>query len=261
MPIGWIGVPVVMAVGSWLFISPILGQLKCGDARILSLCLQELKGEDMMQRMRMNWSPRMGAQHDAFEVYVSGRFHPALTSERTWSNAMFVGLRPIAQTALRDHPQASSDELARATAIVQPLLDDYLKGDRQQLESVRKLGTAGGLIATPYWVLVPIAFLSILLSVFRPGGLVLDFAGATVVNRQGESISRGRSLLRAIITWSPVLVVAIGVPAGLFGQSLRGAGIAGAAAMAIMLIGAAFAIVTPERGIQDRLAGTYLVPR
>jgi hypothetical protein len=104
------------------------------------------------------------------------------------------------------------------------------------------------------YVAVP-ALLAALL--FR-GGLVLLIAGVTFVRGDGARASRVRVFWRAIVTWSPLALAAI-----LFGFVYHaiGAPAAGIGA-AIFFIGlAAISLALPNRGLADRLAGTWPVPR
>jgi hypothetical protein len=108
-------------------------------------------------------------------------------------------------------------------------------------------------------VVVPFAFVGAL--IWR-GGLTLRAFGAAVVNRHGEPASRFRALWRAMVTWSIALALpaffrtngdVTAAPAGLLLlQSLL---------MALFIAGAVWTALNPSRSIQDRLAGTWIVPR
>ena len=67
--------------------------------------------------------------------------------------------------------------------------------------------------------------------------------------------------MRALIAWSPIFA-AIGV--GLAATFLKSVTVFEAilvGGLVVLAVGAVHALVTPARGIQDRLAGTWLVPR
>ena len=109
------------------------------------------------------------------------------------------------------------------------------------------------LVVTPFAVIGALALGS---------GFTLRWFGAALVNRRGEQASRLRALWRAIVTWS----LACGV-ATLFSK----VDIAGSvdlrvlavqtAGMALVVAAAVWTVLHPSRSIQDRLAGTWLVPR
>jgi hypothetical protein len=105
-------------------------------------------------------------------------------------------------------------------------------------------------------------FLNGLGAVITGSGFTFRPFGAMLVNRRGQRVSRVRALWRAIVTWAPVVVTLI-----LFGFdtgranfhasvfALQGAVMLGMAAAAV------WAILHPSRSIQDRLSGTWIVPR
>ncbi len=93
----------------------------------------------------------------------------------------------------------------------------------------------------------------------------MRITGIAPVTQDGVPISRLRSVGRTLVAWSPALVVPQMVFLSVIGgeQLLRSSAIVWlSVTIAIrMAVGAIYAIVNPERGIQDRIAGTYLVPR
>lgn len=118
---------------------------------------------------------------------------------------------------------------------------------------------APGLDGFRSWISLAMLSLSLpalLALVFPPllssGGLSLHLAGIAVVRRDGARAGRVRQLLRAAVAWSPVLV-AFWTPVG--GWWLA------PPALALFFGGALLAVVRPIRGLQDRIAGTALVPR
>ena len=96
------------------------------------------------------------------------------------------------------------------------------------------------------------------------GGFTLRFFGAAVVNRHGEPASRFRTLWRAAITWAPAGLLSV-----LFlvlknwktSQPDIRALTLSSLGLALLVAGAAGAAFHPSRSIQDRLAGTWIVPR
>jgi len=89
-------------------------------------------------------------------------------------------------------------------------------------------------------------------ALFR-GGLMLQALGITAVTAAGEEVSRPRALLRAVVAWSPCLVFVLAI---LFSRPWLGVGALGVAGA-----GVALAALTPARGLQDRIVGTWLVAR
>lgn len=89
------------------------------------------------------------------------------------------------------------------------------------------------------------------------GGVVLLIAGVTYVRKDGVRASRLRLLWRAMLTWSPLFPV--------FGVAILAVAkhLTWQPWLALTLLGllAAVSIALPVRGLQDRLAGTWPVPR
>jgi hypothetical protein len=110
-----------------------------------------------------------------------------------------------------------------------------------------------------------IAIWGLIWSVFLPGGPLLRAAGLAAVNRDGKQIGRLRSAVRVLVTWSPAILMGIG-------QHYYGAitrqnpfqiapwWLAGAT-LVPLIIGALWTIAHPEQGLQDRVTGTWVVPR
>ncbi len=82
-------------------------------------------------------------------------------------------------------------------------------------------------------------------------GAVLHAFDIAVVTGDGQEASRIRSAARAALAWSwvPVQVVAASYGGPMF------------AILLLKLVGVAYAADHPDRGLHDRLVGTYLVPR
>ena len=98
---------------------------------------------------------------------------------------------------------------------------------------------------------------AVIAALFFRGGLVLLIAGVTYVRKDGRRASRLRLLWRAMVTWTPcVLACALSVIA-ISKQLNWGPWLA----LAVAGLLAACSVALPGRGLQDRLAGTWPVPR
>jgi hypothetical protein len=93
---------------------------------------------------------------------------------------------------------------------------------------------------------------------FSDAGLDVCAACLLAIAAQAGS-SRARVLWRTFVAWSPVLANAALVLGG--GLYPRASLIAGVVAILLMAGGLVYATLNPERGVQDRIAGTWLVPR
>lgn len=102
------------------------------------------------------------------------------------------------------------------------------------------------------------AILSAALAYLMRGGISLRLYRLAVQTSSGQRATRTKCLLRAIIGWSPILTLFfLGTVLSISWAYELGLTIA---IWAIMFLGALYAVLKPERGIPDILAGTYLVP-
>jgi hypothetical protein len=90
-------------------------------------------------------------------------------------------------------------------------------------------------------------------------GVVLRLLGFAIVRGHGQPASRLRVLARTAVAWSPLLPMLVASVAGGFGGPAGWAVVVGASTL-MLLTGAIVAILRPARGLQDRLAGTWIVP-
>jgi hypothetical protein len=211
-------------------------------------------------------------QRSAAEQYVAAHFGSQLTSDEFWNTQApqiepFLGWRRTAAEIAARYPAVSPDELARASAIVAPQIQE-LAAESANLsanfpaggEALRGL-VASGFASIPVLVSIVFGLISVLAV---PGGLVTRALGHAVVSRDGREIGRARSVIRFLVAWSPALawIACVGVP--MFGEprvSPDVAVVVGTLAFLMMAAGAAWTVANPGRGPHDRIAGTWVVPR
>lgn len=104
-----------------------------------------------------------------------------------------------------------------------------------------------------------IGTVSVALAGLTRAGIGLWLWGITVMTLSGERASRARALRRSLIAWSPILLAAVVVLGTELGPSTDLA--ISIAASATWIAGTLYAIARPERGVQDQIAATWLVPR
>ena len=210
-------------------------------------------------------------QRTAAEQYVAAHFGSQLTSE-FWNTQApqiepFLTMRRTAAEIAARYPAVSPDELARASAIVAPQIQE-LADERATIaanfpaggEALRGL-VASGFASIPVLVSIVCGLISVLAV---PGGLVTRALRHAVVRRDGREIGRARSAIRFLVAWSPALawIACVGVP--MFGEPRVSPDVAfvlGSLAFLLMAAGVAWTIAVPGRGPHDRIAGTWVVPR
>jgi hypothetical protein len=152
----------------------------------------------------------------------------------------------------------SAADLSQAESVIAP-----------QLEKIRRFvepANFGGQILTIAGIMIGIVIViwSLIWSVILPGGPMLRAAGLAAVTRDGKQISRWRAPVRVLTTWSPTIVWTIGL--FYYNQSARYDPLVLASWWVIALtfglpaLGALWTVTHPERSLQDRLTGTWVVP-
>jgi len=107
-------------------------------------------------------------------------------------------------------------------------------------------------------------FFSIVSSIAVPGGVATRLIGIAVVTRDGNEIGRLRSLARTLIAWGPILPWLVLVPNPIvmgFGPASPLPVLFISLAFGAMTAGVVWTIAAADRGLHDRIAGTFVVPR
>ena len=104
--------------------------------------------------------------------------------------------------------------------------------------------------------------LSLLGALITGSGFTFRQFGAALVNARGERASRVRALWRALVTWMPMCATLVVVKIAPEPPNHRVSLLALESALMMLAIAAAvWAVNHPARSLQDRLAGTWIVPR
>jgi uncharacterized RDD family membrane protein YckC len=104
-------------------------------------------------------------------------------------------------------------------------------------------------------------FFSIVSSIAVPGGVAIRSIWLAVVTRDGNEIGRVRSLARTLIAWAPILVWLVSVPAQMNVGPGPGSVLAIGLVFGAMIAGVVWTLAAGDRGLHDRIAGTWVVPR
>jgi uncharacterized RDD family membrane protein YckC len=202
----------------------------------------------------------------ALETYLAGQHGALLRNAPLWSSSMQgqdgdrPELRRMASDIATRYPSVTAEELARSRETIQPTLD--------RVRPPESLGVANpgvivlGLMAA--MATLPALFCTIVSSIAVPGGVATRLIGLAVVTRDGKEIGRLRSLARTLIGWAPILVWLVLLPNPIvmgFGPASPVPELAISLAFGPMIAGVAWTIAAPNRGLHDRIAGTWVVPR
>jgi hypothetical protein len=212
-----------------------------------------------VERLRRSGATESDPERRAIEIYIAGRYAPLSARPASFSGA----LRPFRQLAndiAARHPIVSEAELLAALSQLGP--------DRLDLLN-RESATEGMLayVLQPARALLPgiaaLGYASLLLAFVFRGGLTLRLFGVALVDATGAEVSRWRALWRATLAWMPLIGLQLfadyaSMP---FGVHPTAAGAIVASLWLSTAVGTCWAIVVPARGLHDRIAGTWLVPR
>jgi len=255
------------------------------DLEFLRLCLSPLleRGTRQIRDVPLNISrgnkpnqiPRtLENLKQQLEVYLSGRHRQELINgsfaEKPGLSFNPDLLRSAAKAVLERHPTCTEEEVAAA----ENALTDFLSKARQRATSTAPL---------EWWIFLShiaaliqaIVIVSISALISR-GGFLLRALGIAVVDGNGQEVSRSRGLWRtfmALIVLPTMALLAVYIMVNII-MAIVNLFIAPSPALSMMrwwmlfalplvlyALGILWAVLHPERGLQDRLAGTYLVPR
>jgi uncharacterized RDD family membrane protein YckC len=260
VPIAFAAAPSLLLLSVTLLILPSLYSFLRQNGGMMSM-LEALHNPNPPAASRLR-EPEI---RDAYEIYLVGTYGAELDSDKFWSSPIMQTLqdrRAIAREALQHHPTVSVEDLSHASTLIAPAID------RANRDGIIPAGNLAGPAAIMIGTLIARSLLlalicSIVSSIIVPGGVLMRLLGIAVVTRNGTEISRARSLVRALVAWLPAIlwlwfllaspVIQGWVPAP---ESQAPT----ALLLGIMISGAVWSIARP-RGLQDRIAGTWIVPR
>jgi eukaryotic-like serine/threonine-protein kinase len=197
------------------------------------------------------------ADREAIEIVLASRYRAVLADPTLYAPERFLMLTPahktIADRILQRNVDPASVDAAAARPDVRGMLES---GERFELPPM-----SGLVVMITYISMIGVA-LAALATAVATRGAVLRLLGFEIVTADGRRAGRGRVLARAAIAWSPLLVplVFTGVVEAI-GAHLPDMIPLFAAGLGIQFAGAMVALARPARGLQDRLAGTWIVPR
>jgi len=250
-----------MLLGQWMMRHWMESQ---PDVMPLQFCLIQLAGLEKQSDDKDNSKERQ-----ALEVYIAGRFGKTISDPATWASpfaaAISEDMRAKARQIVAKYPSPSEKEFNEAKAVAEPRLggpdmaNNFLGGSPLSVAAMQ-----AGLVT----LLLAIGSLVCALA-FRSGLAMLVF-GVVAVKRDGSRAGRLRVFWRALVTWLPFVLGSVGLVAlggllyadpAVFKDINVVLGTASALALALFAALAIVSALMPERGLQDRLAGTWLVPR
>jgi len=202
-------------------------------------------------------------ERQAVEAFVSARFGTMIADENTWTNPFLAGLllpqRAIAEGALVNYSNVSDADLTALRSEHPTLMSELEEPPVIPQLSLAFLASAADEALVGMTILYAIyAVGGLITAVLFRVGFTLRLFRVAIVTGAGTEASRGRTLFRSVVAWSPLVVLFFARQASIAGLFEPGrAALAGL----LLAVGVTWAIARPARGLQDRIAGTWLVPR
>lgn len=258
LPIAICLLPVVTIVAAVLVSAPSMNALYTGPDSTLLLAVQEIS-----QR------PTTGLDNDtagAMMQFVADRFRDELAADpafwKTSRATKFAAYRAVIERTMFRHPPVSPFTSEQARRATERRMAPRRSREAKTFSEFDRLGrVAFGAVLVDV-VLVPMAILSVLLSLVGAGPLLLRFTGHAVVDANGDDAGIWRRIARAVATWSPLLLMwPIGWLAPSAGPANAMRTVLYCVPGTLLAAGAIYALVFPDRAIQDRIAGTYIAPK
>jgi eukaryotic-like serine/threonine-protein kinase len=256
---GCILFPFLLGGGAMLFPSSVEDSDSLGFFQLVHL---------LSERSRLRHSPasQSSPTDSQYAVYIASHYRDVVSND-VWSSRMSRDMtsadeRRFAQESLAQHPAPTDKEIADADAAIKKVPVGPDLAARLWRPSLG-LTVLNALLAL---VVCPLALVAAL--VFR-GGLALLATDVTYVRSDGLPASRTRLLWRTFVAWIPVLLAFV-LSIALMAVIAEGDRIPHHAALAFGLLASLvvlcvglplLSIALPQRGLQDRLAGTWPVPQ
>jgi uncharacterized RDD family membrane protein YckC len=218
------------------------------DVRVVSFLLDEHRLTEQ------GFTDLSSRDLEAIEGALASRYRHVLTDPRLFSEYEFAFryMRSRIQRVLSRQPTEAEGRRASEHSFVQMMMKDPASA-KSGRRALRLAGKAA--IVMFGRTLSFVALFAVVAALVFRGGLIRAM-GLELVTANGRPASRVRVLARTVIAWAPIIVLmvvrpepspiefAIWIPV-----------------LLVLLAGAIAAIRRPERGIQDRLVGTWIVPR
>ena len=251
---GVLAFPIVAAGLAWgltTFKRNIL--LAAPELATLNECLTHY---DQLKRAAKSQKPAHGEDLEAFEIYIAARFAPLVTNTAQWNNPVTRAvipspLREEAEEILQRKASPGAAELATASARLEQFFKkppELAARDALQNPNFFLGALAVGYGVTVLFVIIPCLVGSLL---FR-GGAIASLLGIVFVSRKGLPASRWRVTARNLVAWLPFVLIPATVKLHEILPLIAG--------LAVIVL-TAISLLLPTRGLQDRLAGTWPVPR
>lgn len=186
-----------------------------------------------------------------FQVYIYNHYSQLVTNSEAWASGIALTLvtgesRKFAEDSVKLNPPLLPGETEQSEKAVVPFAQGAPKLPMKDMV----------LMMGPVSLLIYVGLPAIIAALAFRGGLVLLLARISFVRADGSRASRLRVFARSLVAWAPIYIAFLApLAAGRSPTQLHLLAFAGCAALAVL------SVLLPERGLPDRVAGTWPVPR
>jgi hypothetical protein len=189
-----------------------------------------------------------------FSVVISSKYGQFVANDARWNSPlakiMIAGeRRKFVERSVSDYPNPTPEQIAAAHKKVPAIR----MGDLD-----KEFGRANFLMIVFFSTfIIYVCIPAIIAALCFRGGLVLLASRIVFVRRNGMRASRLRMFWRSLISWAPLGLCMVATSSSIATHKTW----IGVVGMIIVGVLAAISVILPERGLQDRLAGTWPVPK
>ena len=201
---------------------------------------------------------------EQLSVYIASHYRQTISDKAVWhssmANIIIKGAnRQFAEKSLADHPNPSEKEIEDSTAALKPYLGAIGGLENKEIASP----SSTFLLGFPVIFLLFTALCALAAALFFRGGLVMLACGVDVVRKDGMRASRIRIFWRSLVAWSPMLLaIALLIHSTDLNDSVtKEMFVFYICASLFCIVPAIWSLMLCGRSLQDRIAGTTLVPR
>lgn len=229
----------------------------------MSHCMNLLYYSDMSRNATPETQERHERTKRLYTIYLATHYRDTINDPETWKSQysqMMIQykVRTHAEEILKDFPEPTAEEIKEADEHVGKELEDFEKFNFMGVWWFPYASAAGNLFL---FVMIP----GILCALAFRGGPVIHMLGIAAVRKDGHRASRLRMFCRSLVAWSPIWVLpfaaAFILPLIAMFSPSKGYMVPIIFLLLIVCPLIASTVFLRGRTIQDRLAGTWLVPK
>lgn len=216
------------------------------------------------EKLGSKMTAKQQEDREAIEVYIAEHLGDAVEESAAVARSFPAvnrvrGEHAIAARAIANHPQRSPAQVKKADEVVAKLLADQSTG-LNAISTLSAQWTIAVIVAG--FTAAFVGAMALIGALATRDGFTFRPFGAALVTKKGSQASRLRALIRTLVACSPIALLIMLILKGPKPQ-LLGVGwmLLETSVLLVFLAGAVWALLHPVRGIQDRIAGTWIVPR